>query len=123
MRAFLTAEPDYCVRFQKGLLRPLNCSVQQSSAPMYSRSCQNFAFRWHMRYEQNIVFVGARYKHVRIHERYGSTYIPLSPLGCSPQLEQAPSARDPFWYLPTPRRWDQERLGIYPGCAIGIFNE
>ena len=51
-------------------------------------------------YEQIIVFVGARYKHVRIHEEYGSTYIPLGPLGHSPRLEQAPSARDPF-QIPT----------------------
>ena len=49
-----------------------------------------------MRYEENIVFVGARHKHVRIHERYGSTYIPPGPVRHSPQLEQASSARDPF---------------------------
>ena len=41
-------------------------------------------------------FVGARYKHVRIHEKYRSTYIPLGLMGHSPRLEQAPSARDPF---------------------------
>ena len=59
-----------------------------------------FVFRWHMGYERNIVFVGARYKHVRIHERRGSTYIPLGPApGHSPRLEQAPSARDPFRYM------------------------
>ena len=29
--------------------------------------------------EQSIVFVGARYKHVRIHEEYGPTYIPPAP--------------------------------------------
>jgi len=29
--------------------------------------------------EQSIVFVGARYKHVRIHEEYDPTYIPLVP--------------------------------------------
>ena len=47
-----------------------------------------------MRYEQVIVFVGgAHYEHVRIHERYRSTYIPLGPVGHSPRL---PSARDPF---------------------------
>ena len=40
-----------------------------------STGCQNLAFCWHMRYDQYIVFVGARYKHVRIHERYGSPYI------------------------------------------------
>ena len=57
---------------------------------------QNFALHWHLRYDHDTVFVGARYKHVRIHEGYGSTYIPLGPVGHSPQLEQAPSARDPF---------------------------
>ena len=31
-----------------------------------------------------------------IHERYESTLIPLGPVGHSPWLEQAPSARDPF---------------------------
>ena len=58
--------------------------------------CQNFAFRWHMRSEQRIVFVGAGYKHVRIPEKYWSTYIPLGLIGHSPRLEQAPSARDQF---------------------------
>ena len=52
--------------------------------------------RWHIRYDQHIVFVGARYNHVKMHKRYGSTYIPTGPVGHSPQLEQAQSARDPF---------------------------
>ena len=42
-----------------------------------------------MRYEQNIVFIGA-HTHIWTHERYGSTYIPLGPLGHSPRLEQSP---------------------------------
>ena len=37
-----------------------------------------------MRSEQIIVFVGARYKHVRGHEKYRSTYIPLGLMD-SPQ--------------------------------------
>jgi len=47
------------------------------------------------------VFVGARYKHVRIHVEYGPLIYPPGPLGHSPRLEQAPSARDPF-QIPTP---------------------
>ena len=40
---------------------------------------------------------------LQIHERYGSTYIPLGPVGHNPRLEQAPSARDPFRF-PTTRQ-------------------
>ena len=47
-----------------------------------------------MRYEQNVVFVRASYKHVRIYE---STYIPQQ--GCRPWLEQAPSARGRNHYM------------------------
>ena len=39
------------------------------------------------------VFVGARYKHVRIQARYGSTYIPLGPVRHCPRLEQVLSAQ------------------------------
>ena len=37
-----------------------------------------------MRHEQIIVFVGACCKHVRIQERYESTYMPLGPRGAQP---------------------------------------
>ena len=43
-----------------------------------------------MRYEQIIMFVGARCKHVRIQERYRSTSIPLGPRGA--QLSPRASA-------------------------------
>ena len=42
------------------------------------------------------MFVGARYKHVTINEKYRSTYIPLGLMGHSLRLEQALSARDLF---------------------------
>ena len=41
-------------------------------------NCRNFASRRHMRYKQNIMFVEASYKHVRIHE---DTTLPIYPLG------------------------------------------
>ena len=54
-----------------------------------------------------VALAGARYRHVRIHEGYGSTY-----MRCGPRLEQAPSVRDPFQFLINPR------LERFVGCPI-----
>ena len=64
-----------------------------------------------MRSEQSIVFVGARYKHGRIHEKYWSTYIPVGLMGHSPRLEQAPSACDPF-------RFSTNRITRQANCYV-----
>ena len=55
--------------------------------------CQNSAFRWLMRYEQNIVFVGACYKHVRVHEKK-RVYL-YTPRSCGAQPSARASAECP----------------------------
>ena len=67
-----------------------------------------------MRYDQYIVVVGARYEHVRIHERYGSTDIPLDRVGHSPRLEQV---RDPFRF---PTLGDEVYASIMFDCGHSI---
>ena len=42
---------------------------------IHPHKCHNFAFRWHMRSEQIFVFVGARYKHIRIQKPYITVHL------------------------------------------------
>jgi hypothetical protein len=65
--------------------------MRSKSPAHHSLALSEFTIRWQTRYEQYVVFVGARYKQVRIRV---CLYTRALSLKHSPRLEQVPNARD-----------------------------